>query len=189
MLRQANFLRRTARKLAGHASALKSDQRGASAIEFSFFVGVLSFAMLNVADISIYIYKRMEVENAAQMANQEVFSKCGQLTDLPVTKNCAAFSTAINTGLQSTSLGANVTLASGSPAEGYYCLNQSGALIYVSGVNSKPADCSATSMPTLQPGDYLSTTARYTYAPLFPGVTVASAFATPISKTSIIRLQ
>ena len=46
------------------ASALKQDERGASALEFAIFAGILAFGLLNTADISIYIYKRMQVENA-----------------------------------------------------------------------------------------------------------------------------
>ena len=48
------------------ASALKTDERGASALEFAIFAGILSFGLLNTADISIYIYKRMQVENATE---------------------------------------------------------------------------------------------------------------------------
>jgi len=189
MLTQAGILRRLTRKMVRHAVALKNDRRGAAAIEFSFFVGIVTFSMLNVADLSIYMYKRMEVENAVQMANQEVFNQCKNLSDLPASINCAAFNTAITQGLHSSALGSSVTLSAGSPAEGYYCVNQSGALVYVAGVNNKPADCSAAQMPLLQPGDYLRTTVQYNYAPIFPGLTVASTLPTPIVKTATIRLQ
>jgi hypothetical protein len=82
-----------------------------------------------------------------------------------------------------------VSLQSGSPAEGYYCVNSSGALQYVSDVSSKPADCTTAGMSSLQPGDYIKMTTTFAYAPLFPVITVASNFATPITKTSMIRLQ
>ena len=62
------------RKLRGKLAALRSDQHGTSAIEFAFFVGILSFGILNAADISIYIYKRMQVENATEMAVQAAWN-------------------------------------------------------------------------------------------------------------------
>jgi Flp pilus assembly protein TadG len=43
------------------ACALKTDERGASALEFAIFAGILAFGLLNTADVSIYIYKRMQV--------------------------------------------------------------------------------------------------------------------------------
>ena len=38
----------TFRKLAGAASALKKDERGASALEFAIFVGILAFGLLTI---------------------------------------------------------------------------------------------------------------------------------------------
>ena len=37
------------------ACALKTDERGASALEFAIFAGILAFGLLNTADVSIYI--------------------------------------------------------------------------------------------------------------------------------------
>lgn len=171
-------------------ASLRSDERGVSAIEFSFFAGMLSLALLNTADVSIYIYRRMELENASQMGVQAAWQTCNPNNNqLPATTNCPGLMTAITNAVQSTSLGTQVTLASGSPAEGYYCVNSSNALQYVSAVSSKPADCTAAGMPSLQPADYIQVTANFAYAPLFPGVTVAGVFATPITKTALMRLD
>jgi len=171
-------------------AAIRSDQRGTSAIEFSFFAGLLSLAMLNMTDVSIYLYKRMEIENAAQMGAQAAWKTCDPNNNqVPATTNCPGLTTAITNAVQSTSLGTSVSLQSGSPAEGYYCVNSSGALQYVSGVSSKPADCTAAGMPSLQPRDYIQIAATFAYAPLFPGITVAGNFASPITKTALIRLQ
>jgi Flp pilus assembly protein TadG len=179
-----------ARKAARGAAAIRSDERGVSAIEFSFFAGILMFALLNTADVSIYIYQRMEVENATQMAAQAAWKTCDPSQGyLPATTSCPNFTTAVTKALQSTSLGTKVTLQEGSPAEGYYCVNNSGVLQFVSSVSSKPADCSAAGMASLKPADYIKITTKFSYAPLFPGVTVASAFTTPITDTSIMRLD
>jgi signal transduction histidine kinase len=53
-------------------------------------------------------------------------------------------------------------------------------LQYVSDVSSKPADCTAAGMPSLQPGDYIQVQTTFTYVSLFGGLSVASTFPTPI---------
>jgi Flp pilus assembly protein TadG len=166
---------------------LKADRRGVALIEFAFFAGLLSFAILNVTDVSIYIYQRMEVENATQMAAQAAWKNC-DLTHLPATANCPALTHAVQNAVQSTSLGTRVSLQPGSPSEGYYCVNSSNALEYVSAVTSMPDNCSAAGMPGLKPGDYIKIATTFTYTPLFPGITVANAFATPIIRTAFMRL-
>jgi hypothetical protein len=95
---------------------------------------------------------------------------------------------AVTNSVQSTSLGTSITLQPGSPSEGYYCVNASNALEYMSDVDNKPTDCSAAGMPGLQPGDYISVQTTFAYAPLFPGITVAGKFPTPIAKTALMRL-
>jgi|HubBroStandDraft_6_1064221.scaffolds.fasta_scaffold344034_2 Flp pilus assembly protein TadG len=167
--------------------ALWSCRRGVAAIEFALFGGLLSFATLNVIDISRYITQQMQVANAAQMGAQAAWKAC-DLSHLPATTNCSGLAAAVTNAVQSTSLGISVTLQGGSPSEGYYCVNASNALQYVSDVSASPADCSAAGMPNLQPGDYIRVQVTFAYAPLFPGVTVAGAFATPIAKIAMMRL-
>ena len=168
-------------------TALWADKRGVAAIEFGLFLLLLSAGLANVADVSIYIFQRMQAENATQMAAQAARKTC-DLSMLPATTNCPGLADAVQTAVQSTSLGKLVSLISGSPAEGYYCVNSSNALQYVSDVSAKPADCTAAGMPSLQPGDYLRVQTTFTYVPLFPGLSVASTFATPINLTAMMRL-
>jgi Flp pilus assembly protein TadG len=172
-------------------TAIRSDQRGVSAIEFALFAGILSFGLLNVADITIYIYKRMQVENATEMAVQAAWKACDPTQNLvPATTNCTGLTSAIAAAVQSTTLGTQVSVQAGSPSEAYYCLNTSGALQNVGAVTSPPpTDCSATGNAGQQPGDYVLITTSFTYAPMFPGLTVASAFTTPIVRTGMMRLQ
>ena len=94
----------------------------------------------------------------------------------------------MTTAVQSTSLGTKVTLQSGSPAEGYYCVNSSNALVYVSSVSSKPANCSSVGMASLQPGDYIKVQTTFTYTPLFKGITVGGLLPTTITSTTYMRL-
>jgi hypothetical protein len=176
------------RKLTAKVEAIRADQTGVSAIEFASFAGLLAFALLNTADVSIYIYKRMQVENATEMGAQAAWKAC-DLQHLPATINCTTLMSKVQTAIQSTSLGTQVSLQTGYPAEGYYCVDSSGALQYVSDVSSKPLDCSAVGMSSLKPADYIKIETTYTYSPLFGGVSVASAFTTPITKTAMMRLD
>jgi Flp pilus assembly protein TadG len=167
--------------------AMGADQRGVAAVEFGLFAIFLSLALVNVTDVSIYIYQRMQAENATQVAVQAAWKTCDP-SQLPATTKCAGLATALQNALQSTSLGARISLVSGSPSEGYYCVNSLNALQYVSNVSSKPADCTAAGTPSLKPGDYIQVQTTFTYAPLFPGLSVASTFVTPINRTAIMRL-
>ncbi len=173
-------------KFAGRTKAIWADQRGVAAIEFGFFAIFMSFALANVTDVSIYIYQRMQVDNATQVAAQAALKTCS--SQLPATTSCTGLTTAVNNALGSTSLGASVSLISGSPSEGYYCVNSSNALQFVSNVSSKPADCTAAGTPSLQPGDYLQVQTTFSYTPLFGRLSVASAFATPITSSAMLRL-
>jgi Flp pilus assembly protein TadG len=58
----------TVSRLTRVARRLNADDRGVAAIEFCLVATFLTFSTLNVADISIYVYQRMEVENAAHAA-------------------------------------------------------------------------------------------------------------------------
>jgi Flp pilus assembly protein TadG len=187
----AGLRRRSARNLALKLGAgtrtIWTDQRGVAAIEFGFFAIILSLALANVTDVSIYIYQRMQAENVTQIAAQAAWKACDS-SKLPATTNCPGLTTAMQNALTSTSLGTRVSLMPGSPSEGYYCVNSSNALQYVSDVSAKPADCTAAGMPSLQPGDYIQVQTTFTYVPLFPGLSVASTFASPINRTAIMRL-
>jgi hypothetical protein len=104
--------------------------------------------------------------------------------------SCPSLTTTITQAAQSTALGNLVTIAVGSPQEGFYCLNDAGTLQHIANASlTPPADCSSTGLPGQQPGDYIQITTSFSYAPLFPGVTVAGVFPTPIMKTSMMRLN
>ena len=140
--------------LAGRIKAMSTDQSGVAAIEFGIFSIVLAVALANVVDVTMYLYQRMQAENATEVAAQAAWKMC-DLTVLPPTTDCstlAASVTAVQNALASTSLGRGVALVSGSPSVGYYCVNGSNALQYVSNISSKPADCTAAGTPALQPG-------------------------------------
>jgi hypothetical protein len=82
------------------------------------------------------------------------------------------------------------TLASGYPAEGYYCVNSSGALQSVGSLSSKPTDCSAAGSASTSPGDYVQIAVTAAYSPIFPGFSVIGLRRlTSISSTSWMRLE
>jgi|SRR6185437_4334421 len=174
-------------RLRQNVKAFGRDRRGTAAIEFAFFVGFLSVATLNVAEVSIYIYQRMQVENAAQMGAQAVWKTCNTSSLLPATTKCAGLTTALNNSVRSTALGARVQSAS--PTEAYYCVTAQNALQYMSSVDSKPVDCSAAGNSAAQPADYITIQTTFNYAPMFAGITVGTLFPTTIQQTTTMRLQ
>jgi Flp pilus assembly protein TadG len=177
-------------ELAGRIRAMPADQRGVAAVEFGIFVPLLFLALANVVDVTIYLYQRMQVQNATEVAAQAAWKTC-DLTVLPPTTDCstlAASVTAVQNALGSTSLGTAVTLVSGSPTVGYYCVNSSNALQYVSAISSKPADCTAAGTPSLKPGYYIQVQTTFTYAPIFPGMSISGTFPAPINGASLMRL-
>jgi hypothetical protein len=166
---------------------LLDDRCGVAAIEFAFIAGFLCFGVVNVSDTGIYLYKRMQVENAAQMGAMMALSACDQ-NHLPATINCVGLNDAVTAAIQSTSLGNNVSL--NGISEGYYCVSSSNALQFVGSVSSPPpADCSAAGAAALQPADYLLVPVTFSFTPLFPGISVANLFASPIVKTATMRMQ
>jgi Flp pilus assembly protein TadG len=167
---------------------LAADRRGISGVEFAIISTVVSVAMLNALDIGRYIYQRMEVQNATQMGAQAAFSTC-DTSHLPATTNCTGLTAAVTAAVQSTSLGTAITLKSGSPSEGYYCLNASNALEYVSSVSSKPLDCSSVGNGSLQPVDYVKVETSYTFKAMFPGASMGSAMPATITSTAMMRMQ
>jgi hypothetical protein len=162
-----------------------ADQRGLAAVKFGLFAIFLSVTVSNVTD-DLDLPANAGGERT-QVAVRAAWKAC-DLPKLPATTNCHGLATAIQNAMTSTSLGARISLVSGSPSEGYYSVNSSNALQYVSSVSAKSADCTAAGMPSLKPGDYIQVQTTFAYTPLFPGVSVASGFVTPISRTAIVRL-
>ena len=178
---------------------------------------LLAYPVLNVADIGMYAYQSMQVANAAQAGARAAWSACNVASYWPATANCGASGATLTTavsgtaGIQSTTLGSNVTLVSGYPKEGYYCATTTNTLALTGSPSSNPA-VSAGSTPTkatncstvwdpatnasataantaATPGDYVSVSVTFTYTPLFTGVvTVASLLTSPITSTAWQRM-
>jgi len=165
----------------------RSDQNGAAAVEFALVLSLLIVPILNIVDFAYYGWCRMQVDNAAQMATQAAWKTCTPPTFLPATSNCTGLGTAVSNAAGSTSLQGAITVTS--TTENYYCVNSSNALVTVGTFpGTKPSDCSSVGSASDTVGDYVKITVSYTYAPLFPAVSIASALASPITRTAWMRL-
>jgi len=165
------------------------DARGTAAIEFAGSAMLLVLGVLNATDLSNYALKRMDVENAAQIGAQAAWKICSNSSMLPATQNCAGLNAAITSAIQSTSLGTSVSLASGYPTEGYYCVNSSGALQAVGSLANKPTDCSAVGSANTSPGDYIHVQVTYSYKPLFAISVMGASGVNSISMMTWMRLE
>jgi Flp pilus assembly protein TadG len=172
----------------------RRDEKGAAAVEFALVVTLLTVPVLNVIDLAMYAWDRMQLDNAAQMGAQAAWTTCSAPANWPATPNayanCAGMPAAVTRAVQSTSLGAAVTVTS--TGENYYCLNTNTNTLAPVGnfPNSKPANCggAAGGLATDRPGDYVQITTSYTFTPIFPAVSIASALAPNITRTAWMRL-
>ncbi len=64
------------RAIARVVRRLARADRGAAAAEFAIVVTILVYMLLNVVDLGMYVYARMQVENAAQAAAEKVVVAC-----------------------------------------------------------------------------------------------------------------
>ena len=167
----------------------RRDTRGTAAIEFAGAAMLLVLGVLNAADLSNYALKRMDVENAAEIGAQAAWKACSDSAKLPATLNCSGLNAAITTAIQATSLGTSVSLASGYPTEGYYCVDSSNALQPVGSLSSKPADCSAVGSANTSPGDYIHVQVTYSYKPLFAISVMGASGIKSLSMMTWMRLE
>ena len=165
-----------------------SDDAGNALIEFAFVAPILVTLLLNLFDFSSLIWAKMETDYSAQIGAQAAFKSCAGGT-MPAMTNCAGLNATVTTAAQSTSLGSNVSLASGYPTENYYCTTSGNALQSVGTYSSPPSpfDCSATGNPGVTPGDYIVVQVTYSYTPTFSGLSLASSQT--LTSTSLERLQ
>ena len=165
------------------------DTRGAAAVEFAIFALILAYSTMNAVDIAFYTYERIEVAKAAQVAAETVWSTCNNVqVDLPATQNCPGLNSAIQTAIYSTGLGQAVSLANGSPTEGYYCVNGSGSLQQVGSLGNKPADCSGVGSPTTSPGDFVLISTTTAYSAFFRVSVMGVMGLSSITQTSWMRV-
>jgi TadE-like protein len=160
---------------------------GTALIEFAFVAPILAILLLNLFDFSTLVWASMETDYSAQVGAQAVFKSCAGGA-MPAMTHCSGLTTTATTAVQSTSLGTNVSLASGYPTETYYCT--SGTTLTSVGTYSSPPspfDCSSVGNPGVTPGDYIEVQVTYAYSPTFAGLSLASSQT--LTSTAMERLQ
>lgn len=169
---------------------LVRNTRAAASAELALILPGVAFILLNVVDLSIYIYTKMQVDLAAHEAVGAARVLCDTDAKLPATINCgSSLGTTMTSAAQSTTLGSSVTIAS--TAENYYCANATGTLVQVAAASATPpTTCTATvSGSTSAPGIYIQTTASRSFSSVFPGASVAALLPATITRTAWMRLK
>jgi Flp pilus assembly protein TadG len=171
---------------------------GAAALELAIFAVILAVPLMSVVDGGMFLYDRAQVDQAAQVAAQTVWSTCSTSSNIPALSGtaCSALtspSDKVLVAAQSTSLGTAVTIPSGTTgrAEGYYCVNSSGVLTLVATPpTAPPATCtSVVSGSTTAPGYYVHISTRYTYAPIFTYVSIGTILGGTLSGDAWMRVR
>jgi len=179
------------RKIFSRRKRLLADRSGLATIEFALASTALTIGLLNGLEVARWSLQKMQMANAVHSATLAVWNAC-DTKHLPAKTNCSGLQDAIDTGLQTTSLGTSVSLTTGYPQEGYYCINTSGVLVKAANYNAStvPSDCSTYGDSTHAPGDYVQIQATYAYTPLIgSGLTVGSALPSTFTQTGWIRLK
>jgi Flp pilus assembly protein TadG len=174
-------------RLAKTLLRLVHDQDGAAAVETAMIGSMFVMLVLNTVEIGRYGYQGMQLANAAQAGAHAAVVVCDP-DEMPATTDCPEFSSSVSAAISASSLGAAVTL-SGTPTEGWYCVTAANTLMSVGSLNSKPANCGAAGDVNAAPALYLQINTRYTYAPMFPGMTLASSFPTQMTRTAWMRME
>jgi hypothetical protein len=170
-------------------------------VEFALWLLLLAYPTLNVVDLGFYVFKTMQVRQAAQAGAQTAESICGYNGKSPAATACTSLTTTLITNsVQSTSLGTGVTLSSAN--EGWYCNNTSGALVLASGTSTwaavggtaatEPSSCNATvTGDTDLPGDYVLVSVSYAYVPLLKGAALLNVLTSnsTITQTAYMRIN
>jgi Flp pilus assembly protein TadG len=158
------------------------EERGAAAVEFALWLGVIVWPLLNVYDLGLYVFQKIQVDNAGQAAVQQLFNACGQTTASPILTNCssAKVSNGLSYGIQSTSLGTDITVL--------YVTECVGGKLQNSGDYTADPSIASKNCPS-STGDYVAVTPSFTYHPLFKNVTVTSILKDNTSMGSIAWMK
>jgi Flp pilus assembly protein TadG len=155
----------------GALRRVTADRRGASAVEFALIGSIFIVMLLNVVDLSILIWSRMQVDYAAAAGAQAAYNECSP-RDMPAKSKCPNLDGVVQAAARSTSLGGAV--ANESPIEEYYCTAGTNLALVATYPATPPLNCSGVvgSDPVSTPGDYVTISVSYTFNPLFAGLSV-----------------
>ncbi len=143
---------------------LARDVRGVAAIEFAIVAPMLVLAMVCTADLGLGIYRKMQVQNAAQ-AGAEYAIVHGYVS--------ASITTAVSNATTFSGI-------SGTPAPSQFCGCPSST-----GVTT--TDCGGTCSGGSSPGTYVSVGAQATYTTILPYPIMPNSFT--FNAQSTVRIQ
>lgn len=181
-----------------------ADTRGNAAVEFVLWLTLLVVPLLSIVDVGAYVYQRMQLQIAGQSAVQYIWHTCdpgiGGVPAFSSTKCPALTAAGVTSAVQATTLGTGVTVTAAK--EGGACTKTDSTLTWVGTPTAGtpatvihstgptiPLNCPSTTGSTTTPGDYVAITVSYAYSPAFKGLSVGSLLTSPITHTSIIRMN
>jgi Flp pilus assembly protein TadG len=153
-------LRAAARRLCGRRGAAI---RGAAAVEFAFIAPILILMVVGVVDFGMGIYRKMQVQNAAQAGAQYAMLH--------------GFSPSISTAVTAASTYAGITA---SPAPTQFCGCPTSSGVTTAACSSNCADGSVS-------GSYVSVSSQGGYQTILPYPMIPNSFT--FSAQSTVRVQ
>jgi len=136
---------------------------GTAAIEFGFLAPILALMVVGVADFGMGIYRKMQVQNAAQAGAQYAMLH--------------GFSASISTAVTSASTFAGI---SAYPAPNQFCGCPTSSGVTTAACNSTCADGSVS-------GNYVTVSSQGTYETILPYPAIPNSFT--FSAQSTVRIQ
>lgn len=158
------FGRRWLCSLPRHVRNAAGDQRGVAAVEFAILIPLLSLMVVSVTDIGLALYRKMQVENAAQAGAQYAIAR--------------GFDTnGIANAVASATSATNIT-ASPPPVQFCGCPSSAGV---------STVTCGTVCTGGTQAGTYTTVSARATYYTIIDYQIVAATYTYTAQSTT--RLQ
>jgi Flp pilus assembly protein TadG len=150
---------------------------GTSLIEFALVAPLLIVIFTATAEFGLYLYRQMEVQNAAQ-AGAIYAAVCAATAPATVGSSCSYSSSSVSSAMtNATTLG--VTPAYTAPT--CYCPDSSGTLTQCTGT---PPACTG----SITPGYYVQVTATATFSPVTRALFLTKASYT-LSASALVRVQ
>ena len=172
-------------------------ERGGAAVEFAIWTMLLVPIIVNVMDIGIYGFQRVQLSNAGQSGAQAAWTiwyanKCTYPTK--TIGNCGGnntISTAVTNAIKQSSvmgLASPAQFAQGTPtdAPGYYCPATTTNVLTSVGSATCPAGSANQGAAA---GYYDVIRVTFTYQPLFAAASVVSLLGATMTQDTYIRLQ
>ncbi|WP_407187317.1 TadE/TadG family type IV pilus assembly protein [Bradyrhizobium centrosematis] len=156
--------RRMLGSLARHLRAAACDERGVAAAEFGILIPLLSLMIVSVTDVGLALYRKMQVENAAQAGAQYAIARGFDTSGI---SNAVASAT-------------NATGITASPPPVQFC-----GCPTTAGVST--VTCGTVCAGGAQAGTYTTVSARATYYTLIDYQIVAATYTYTAQSTA--RLQ